>query len=89
MEAGQPYELFWRLTWKELLLILEAEGRRLHRQDTDRAWLAWHIEALSRWEKLPALKDLVPRRTAAGAAKKPDWRQDFAAFSAWAESRKR
>lgn len=59
MEAGQPYELFWRLTLREIGVILDAESNRLKREHNERAWLAWHIEALARQKKLPKLDTLM------------------------------
>jgi hypothetical protein len=59
VESGQPYELFWRLTLKEIGVILDAETGRVRREQNDRAWLAWHIEALARSKKLPKLNEMM------------------------------
>ena len=51
--------MFWRLTAREISVILDASASRLKREHNDRAWMVWHIEALSRAKKLPKLKDLT------------------------------
>lgn len=41
------------------MVILEgAYDRRRHEHD-ERAWLAWHVEALSRQKKMPALENFI------------------------------
>jgi len=60
VEAGLDPSGFWRLTLREIGVILEGVASRLKREHNDRAWLAWHIEALARQKKLPKLKDLTP-----------------------------
>lgn len=50
--------MFWRLTLREIGIILKGAGARLTRDQDARAWLAWHIEALARTKKLPTLKDM-------------------------------
>jgi hypothetical protein len=59
VEAGQDPSHFWRLTLREIGVILDGAAGRLRREHNDRAWLAWHVEALSRQKKLPKLKDLT------------------------------
>ncbi|WP_315920442.1 hypothetical protein [Mesorhizobium sp. SP-1A] len=51
--------MFWRLTLREIAVILEGEAGRVRRGQNDRAWLAWHVEALARSKKLPKLKDMM------------------------------
>lgn len=51
--------MFWRLTLREIGVILDAAANRLKREHNERAWLAWHIEALARQKKLPKLKTLL------------------------------
>lgn len=59
MEGGLDPSLFWRLTAREIAVILDGVSNRLKREHNDRASLAWHIEALARSKKLPKLKDLM------------------------------
>lgn len=59
MDAGQPYELFWQLTLREISAILDGVSARLIREHNDRAWMVWHTEALSRQKKLPKLQTLL------------------------------
>jgi hypothetical protein len=64
VEAGQDPSLFWRLTLREIRTILDGVAIRLEREHNDRAWLAWHIEALARQKKMPRLKELTTRMAA-------------------------
>ncbi|NOV15873.1 hypothetical protein E5S70_07200 [Ensifer adhaerens] len=70
VEAGQDPSHFWRLTLREIGVILDGAVDRMKSQHDERAWLAWHIEALARTKKLPKLKDLTH-----GASKGPRRRQ--------------
>lgn len=51
--------LFWRLTVREIGVILDGAADRLRDERNNRAWLAWHIEALARAKKLPKLKEFL------------------------------
>lgn len=92
MEAGQPYELFWRLTLREIGLVLNGTASRLRREHNDRAWAVWHTAYLTAYApekpknftKLKALLHDAPAEKPASV----DWRGEFAAFSAWAGARK-
>ena len=50
---------FWSLTPRETYAAIEAVSWRLEREHRRDAWLAWHIAALSRAKRLPALKKLL------------------------------
>ena len=50
---------FWALTPVETFAIIEATNWRLEREHRRDAWLAWHIAALSRAKRLPALQRLL------------------------------
>lgn len=39
--------------------MLKGAAARIQREQDNRAWLAWHIEALSRTKKLPALEKMM------------------------------
>lgn len=41
---------------------LEGARRRLSAEQDGRAWLAWHVAALSRQTKLPDLSDLLTKQ---------------------------
>ncbi|MET3662503.1 hypothetical protein [Aquamicrobium ahrensii] len=56
--ADQDPALFWRLTLREISIILKGAAARLTREQDGRAWVAWHIEALARTKKLPTLKSM-------------------------------
>lgn len=51
--------MFWRLTLREIAVILDGVTAGRRSEQNDLAWLAWHIEALSRAKKLPKLKDMM------------------------------
>lgn len=59
MAAGQDPALFWRITLREVSIVLKGAEAALRRRHDDAAWLAWHIEALSRTKKLPKLKEML------------------------------
>lgn len=59
MEAGQPYDLFWQLTMREIALVFDGTSRRLTREFNDRAWLAYHTAVLGRIKKMPKLSALL------------------------------
>jgi hypothetical protein len=59
VEAGLDPSLFWRLTLREIGVILAGAASRMKREHNDRAWAVWHIEALARQKKLPKLKTLM------------------------------
>ncbi|MGH6862594.1 MAG: hypothetical protein ACRECY_20310 [Phyllobacterium sp.] len=91
MDAGQPYELFWRLTLREITAVFDGTADRLRRKHNERAWLVWHTAYLTAYApekpgKFWKLKTLLLPDRPAAEVKKSDWRRDFAAFSAWAES---
>ncbi len=67
--------------------MLDGAARRIRREQEQKAWLAWHVAALGRQDKLPPLKSLMPGRPRKAKAPGPDaWKSQFAAFSAWAKS---
>jgi hypothetical protein len=61
VEAGQPYDLFWGLTFREIAVILQGVTDRRAAESNERMALAWHIEALSRGKKLPRLDTLLAK----------------------------
>lgn len=60
--------------------MLDAAGERRLEQHNDRAWLAWHIAALTRAKKLPPLRKLQARRRAPPQS----WQQQKLAAAMWA-----
>jgi len=50
---------FWSLTPRETYAAIEAARWQLEREHRRDAWLAWHIAALSRAKRLPALQRLI------------------------------
>jgi len=57
--AGQEPSLFWRLTYREINIILDGAALKLMREHNSRAWATWHIAALSRAKKMPKLRELL------------------------------
>lgn len=56
---GLDPDSFWRITPREMVARLEGARRRLSGEQNGRAWLAWHVAALSRASKLPDLSDML------------------------------
>lgn len=72
---------FWTLTPRELAVHMEGAGARLRHEHNARAWLAWHIEALSRTKRLPKLKDLTIQPK---ANKRPQsWEEQLRIANLW------
>lgn len=84
MAAGQPYELFWRMTLREVEIVLNGVGLRLKQEHNERAWLAWHIEGLHRMKRLPKLRELMGDEVKPGKRMTPE--QLEAVTRAWLES---
>lgn len=59
MASGLDPAHYWGLTYRETQAIIDGAAARLRREQDDRAWLAWHVEALHRTKKLPKLKDML------------------------------
>ena len=51
--AGFEPSAFWGLTPRLYLAQMRGAAERLEREHRDRAWLAWHVEALHRQKNLP------------------------------------
>lgn len=51
--------MFWRSTPRIVKICLDGAADRLRAEQNGRAWLAWHVEALSRSKKLPELDRLM------------------------------
>jgi len=56
LRIGLSVSEFWSLTPRETALVFEAATWRYEREHHQRAWLAWHMAALSRAKRLPSLK---------------------------------
>ena len=52
--------MFWRQTPRLFFLAVRGKARAAQTEHRNRAWLAWHIEALQRTKRLPRLSDLAP-----------------------------
>lgn len=80
LAAGLDEALFWRCTPKQIAVHFEAAGMRNRRDHDGRAWLAWHVAALSRARKLPRLDALLART---GARRRQTWEEQLAMMQAW------
>jgi hypothetical protein len=58
LRAGIPIGEFWDMTPRETVLVIEAAAWRAEQAQRGRAWLAWHVAALSRATRLPPLSRL-------------------------------
>jgi len=63
LKAGIDIERYWASTPKEIVLQLEAFRWRQSQNHNQLAWAAWHIVALNRQKKIPALKKLLIKDT--------------------------
>jgi hypothetical protein len=61
---GLDADSFWRITPREMAARIDGARRRLSSEQDGRAWLSWHIAALSRAEKLPELSEMFETRAA-------------------------
>ncbi|MGA9723304.1 MAG: hypothetical protein WBQ86_12680 [Candidatus Binatus sp.] len=56
LEIGISVEVFWSTTPRELQMHAQAYFKRTHREAL---FLAWHVAALSRTQRLPSLESLL------------------------------
>jgi hypothetical protein len=59
LEFGYDEQSFWHMTPRQVDRAVSARGKTLIREQNERAWLAWHIAALTRSKRLPDLKKLL------------------------------
>jgi hypothetical protein len=59
MASGHDPARFWDLTMREVDREFRATAKIRERETNERLWLAWHIVALDRTEKLPKLETLM------------------------------
>ncbi len=59
LHAGVSLSVFWDLTPRETVQTIEAVNWRLEQDQRARAWLAWHVAALSRAKRMPLLSRMV------------------------------
>lgn len=62
--AGFDPAHFWGLTPRLYVLHMNGARDRLEMEQRNRAWLAWHVEALHRQKKLPDLQKFAGGRAA-------------------------
>ena len=68
------------MTPKEIALRIDGRVRARRLAQNDRAWLAWHIAALSRAKRLPRIERLLGRRE----RPQQTWQQQLAIAHQWA-----
>lgn len=59
VECGLEPSHFWKLTLREIRVVLDGAVARLKRDRDEKIILAWHIEAFARQKKLPPLERLL------------------------------
>lgn len=79
--------MFWRITLREISTIIDGAAARLRHQHNETAWLAWHIEALARVERLPRLTSMQQSDGRRSSPAANDCKREFSAWSTWAQSR--
>lgn len=65
-----------------MIRIVKARLRALEREHNGRAWLAWHVAALTRTDRLPPLERLIKKRATASVARQ-SWRDQLAIAMQW------
>lgn len=60
---------------------MEAAAKKFEREHNSRAWMSWHIAAMSRMKKLPPLTKLIMKQT---IKPRQTWRQQANVMSEWA-----
>lgn len=79
---------FWTSTPRQVDRVFRACDRRLDRDHATRAWLAWHIAALTRAKRMPQL-DKMLRKAAATPRRRQTWQEQMAIMGMWAATMKR
>lgn len=64
MAAGLDPARFWDITMREVDREFRAATRMREREANERMWLAWHIVALDRTDRLPKLDTLITKANA-------------------------
>jgi hypothetical protein len=72
VEAGSDPARFWGITPAEAAREMRGRASVRRHEQQQMAWLAWHIEALSRSKKLPPLKDMMGSGRSRGERQDPD-----------------
>lgn len=78
MILGYTHETFWDQTPATIRLTIEAATERREAEHNDRAWLAWHIAALTRATRLPSLDKLKAKKQTP-----VHWEKQLADLKAW------
>lgn len=60
--AGGSVESFWTMTPRTFGLFMSGVSDREEAAQANRAWTAWHIAALMRANRLPNLREMMPKR---------------------------
>lgn len=83
MRAGLDPAQFWRSTFREVAACIEERGEADRLEHNDRAWMAWHIAALSRMKKLPKLAELLIKPRKAQPVRPQTWQEQQAIWMQW------
>ncbi|RYE43608.1 MAG: hypothetical protein EOP24_27675 [Hyphomicrobiales bacterium] len=75
---GQPADLFWTLTLREVTVIQKGALAGLRREHNELAWHAWHVAALTRAKKMPPLADLQRVEV-----RRQSWQEQEAILASW------
>lgn len=72
MSLGFDPAGFWCQTLRTYLAHTRGAIKRLEREQSDRAWLAWHVEGLARTKTLPDAEKFILGRAVRKPAQSPD-----------------
>jgi len=72
-------ESFWRKTPRQLVLVFAAHNATRMLEQNKLAWLAWHIAALSRAQRLPKFEKMLVRPS----RPRQTWQEQMAIMDQW------
>ena len=75
--AGQDPASFGNFTLREIEVVLEGAALAIEREQRRDAWLAWHIAALSRMQRLPKLEIVMPKKRPAPRSGARTWQDQL------------
>ena len=91
LRAGVTVPAFWDMTPRETMTAMEAAVWQAEQTQAGELAQAWHIAALARQRRLPALATLLAKLKPSKAKKAPieERRREFEAFKASFEASKK
>lgn len=79
-EAELPPAEFWTKTPRQIFATIKARSIVMMRRHDERAWLAWHVAALTRTKKLPKLHTLLAKKP---SKRRQGWQEQMQIMDMW------